>query len=66
MKVICQVDWPSLIKVKVYLRVNLGHITKEEIKKAIQKIKGGKAPGTNNIIPEALTSDLGTTADIIW
>lgn len=65
MKVLSQVEWPSVIKEKVDLGVNLGPITKEEIKKATQKIKSGKAPGPNNIAPEALKSDLGTTADII-
>lgn len=44
--------------------MNLGPITKEEIKKAAQKIKTGKAPGPNNISLEAMKSDLGTTADI--
>lgn len=45
--------------------MNLGPITKEEIKKAAQKIKRGKAPGPNNISQEALKSDFGTTADIM-
>lgn len=45
--------------------MNLGPITKEEIKKAAQKIKRGKAPGHNIISQEALKSDFGTTADIM-
>ena len=43
--------------IKVYLeelQINIGPITIEEISRAITRIKEGKAPGPDNIPPEAL------------
>ena len=40
----------------------MGHITTEEISRVIAKFKLGKAPGPNNIPPEALRADTATSA----
>ena len=39
------------------LQINMGPITAEEIYRAIVKIEEGKAPGPDNISPEALRTD---------
>lgn len=47
------------------LDVNLGPVTKQEIANMVSKIKNGKAPGPDNIPPEALRADAGTTAEVM-
>ena len=47
------------------LEVNMGPITSDEICGAVRKTKSGKAPGIDNIPPEALKADSRTTADVM-
>ena len=47
------------------LQINMSPITTEEISRAITKIKFGKAPGPDNIPPEALNADPTTSARIM-
>jgi len=56
---------PPTIEEGSDLDVNLGPITKEEITRAVEKSKSGKAPGPDNIPPEVLKAGATTTADIL-
>ena len=47
------------------LQVNCGRIFKEEIKRAIKKLKLGKAPGFDNIPPDILKSDVSATTELL-
>ena len=47
------------------LNINCERISKEEIKRAIKKLKLGRAPGKDNIPPDALKADISATADIL-
>jgi hypothetical protein len=60
-----QVENPPVIEDGEDLDVNIGPITREEVVKAVHKIKNRKAPGPDSIPPEALKADPGTTADIL-
>ena len=56
---------PNIPPAELQLQVNTGMPTKEEISKAIGKIKRGKAPGPDGIPPEALKGDVQTNVDIL-
>ena len=57
---------PDLSEKEEELNINCGRISKSEIKKAVKKLKNGKASGGGNIPPEILKTDLSTTADISY
>jgi len=59
------VEHPPDIDDGEQLPVNMGPITTAEIVTAIAKIKLGKAPGPDNIPPEALKADTTTSAQIM-
>ena len=48
------------------LGIDTGQITKEEIVKAVKKIKSGKAPGPDAIPPEVLKVSPETTSEILF
>ena len=48
------------------LNINCGRISKEEIKRAIKKLKLGKAPGIDNIPSDVLKADIGATTDVLY
>ena len=48
------------------IQVNCGRISKEEIKRAIKKLKLGKAPGFDNIPPDILKADVSATAELLY
>ena len=60
-----QVEDPPDIPAGEELNINTDPITVEEIKVALTKIKSGKAPGPDNIPPEALKADPDTTAKVM-
>ncbi|KAH3783944.1 hypothetical protein DPMN_161894 [Dreissena polymorpha] len=43
----------------------MGPISRQELIKAVQKLKNNKAPGRNSIPPGALKADPETTVDIL-
>jgi len=53
------------IKAGEDLEANMSPITIEEIQRAISKIKSGKAPGADNIPPEALKADSKAAAEVM-
>ena len=55
-----------LSEIEEELHINCGKIPKNEIKKAVKKVKNGKASGGDTIPPEILKADRGTTADILY
>ena len=48
------------------LQVNCGRISKEEIKRAIKKLKLGKAPGFDNMPPDILKADVAATTEFLY
>ena len=48
------------------LNINSGRISKEEIRRAIKKLKLGRAPGKDNIPPDVLKADTNATTDILY
>ena len=48
------------------LWVNCGRISEEEIKRAIKKLKHGKTPGFDNILPDNLTADVAATTELLY
>ena len=46
--------------------ISKGRISKEEIKRAIKKLKLGKAPGIDNIPSDVLKADIGATTDVLY
>ena len=48
------------------LPINTGNITKEDIKRALTRLKNGKAAGSYNIPPEALKAGGQTSIDILY
>ena len=59
------VDPPEL-QLNDQLSINTGNITNEEIKRALTRLKNGKAAGSDNIPPEALTLGGQTSIDILY
>jgi hypothetical protein len=59
------VDPPEL-QVNHQLPINTGNITKEGIKRALTRLKNGKAAGSDNIPPEALKAGGQTSIDILY
>ena len=47
------------------LPINIGSITKAEIRVAVKKLKNGIAPGLDNIPPEALKEGGAITVDVL-
>ena len=45
--------------------ISIGHITKDEIKKALKQMQNGKAGGTDGITAELLKADMEITATIL-
>ena len=58
------VDPPEL-QVNHKLTINTGNITKEEIKRALTRLKNGKVAGSDNIPPEVLKAG-GQTPSICY
>ena len=48
------------------LQVNCGRISKKGIKRAIKKLKLGKAPGFDNIPPDILKADVSATTELLY
>ena len=56
---------PPVLEEGEDLEIDLRPITRGEVIQVIQKLKNGKAPGPDNIPPEALKADPSTTANAI-
>jgi hypothetical protein len=50
----------------IKLKISTDPISKEEIKKAIQETKAGKAPGVDNINPEMIKANANISAEILY
>ena len=48
------------------LNINCCRISKEETKRAIKKLKLGKAPGIDNIPSDVLKADIGASTDVLY
>ena len=57
---------PDIEETTEDLNINCGRISKEEIKRAIKKLKLGKAPGIDNIPSDVLKADIGATTDVLY
>ena len=57
---------PDIEETNEDLNINCGRISKEEIKRAIKKLKLGKAPGIDNIPSDVLKADVGATIDVLY
>ena len=57
---------PDIEETNEDLNINCGMICKEEIKRAIKKLKIGKALGIDNIPSHVLKADIGATADVLY
>ena len=57
---------PDIEETNEDLNINCGRISKEEIKRAIKKLKLGKAPGIDNIPYDVLKADIGATTDVLY
>ena len=56
---------PPVVPLGPDLPINMGSITKAEIRVAVKKLKNGKAPGLDNIPPEALKEGGTITVDVL-
>ena len=59
-------DPPDIQPADIDLPINCTAPTKEEISKAIKKLKNGKAPGPDEIPAEALKADVDTTVELLY
>ena len=57
---------PELADNDEELSIKCGRISKNEIKKAVKKLKNGKTSGGDNIPPEILKGDPSTLADVLY
>ena len=57
---------PDIEEATEDLNINCGRISKEEIKRAIKKLKLGKAPGIDNIPSDVLKADIGATTNVLY
>ncbi|KAI0224962.1 hypothetical protein LSAT2_024073 [Lamellibrachia satsuma] len=57
---------PNIEETNEDLNINCGRISKEEIKRAIKKLKLGKAPGIDNIPSDVLKADIGATTNVLY
>jgi hypothetical protein len=46
-------------------RIDIQPPTRNEVETAVKQIKGGKAPGTDNIPPDVLKTDMDTNISIL-
>ena len=57
---------PDIEETNEDLNINCGRISKEEIKRAIKKLKLGKAPGIDNIPSDVLKADIVATTNVLY
>ena len=57
---------PDVLEPTEDLQVNCGRIPKEETKRAIKKLRLGKAPGFDNIPPDILKTDVSATTELLY
>ena len=57
---------PDIEETNEDLNINCGRISKEETKRAIKKLKLGKAPGIDNIPSDVLKADIGATTNVLY
>lgn len=58
-------SFPSIGEERKDLNINCGRISKEEIKRASKKLKLGRVPGKDNILPNVLKADINATTDVL-
>lgn len=59
-------DPPDIPPAETELSINCAKPSRQEIRKAIQAMKNGKAAGTDSVPAEALKVDIGISTDILY
>ena len=57
---------PDIEEATEDLNINCGRMSKEEIKRALKKLKLGKAPGINSIPSDVLKADISAATDVLY
>ena len=57
---------PEIEPAETHLQVDQSRLSRAGIRKAVERLKNGKAPGPDGIPPEAIKADLDTSTEMLF